>query len=61
MDINYIMDPNGNIIQATKENTSLSLTAEIKEVGNWINPEDDDMSVVRAKQVAQRKMYEQKL
>ena len=55
------MDPNGNIIQATKGNTSLSLTTDIKEVGNWISPEDDDMSVVRAKQVAQRKMYEQKL
>ena len=61
MDINYVMDPNGNIIQATKGNTSLSLTTDIKEVGNWISPEDDDMSVVRAKQVAQRKMYEQKL
>ena len=55
------MDPNGNIIQATKGDASISLTTEIKEVGNWISPEDDDMSVVRAKQVAQRKMYEQKL
>jgi len=61
MDTKFTMDPNGNIIQATKGNTSISLTTDIKEVGNWISPEDDDMSVVRAKQVAQRKMYEQKL
>jgi hypothetical protein len=60
MDTNFTMDGYGNIIQATKGNTSLSLTTAIKEVGNWIGPEDD-MSVARAKQVAQRKMYEQKL
>ena len=62
MNIEYVIDPNGNLIEGVNESgKKISLVEKIQEIGNWINTEDDDMSVVKAKQQAQRRMYEKEL
>jgi hypothetical protein len=62
MNIEYEIDPNGNLIKGVnKSGKKISLVEKIQEIGNWINTEDDDMTVVKAKQQAQRRMYEREL
>jgi hypothetical protein len=58
MSLEYEVDPNGNLIKAFNGAKKVSLVDKIKEIGNWIDMEEDDMSVVKAKQQAQRRMYE---
>ena len=62
MSIQYEIDAHGNLLKGVSENgQKISLVDKIKEIGNWIDMGEDDMLVVKAKQQAQRRMYEKEL
>lgn len=61
MNIQYEIDACGNLLEGVSNGKKISLVDKIKEIGNWIDMNEDDMGVVKAKQQAQRRMYEKEL
>jgi hypothetical protein len=60
MAIEWTVDAVGNILSGKDTDTDTvvkGLDSKIKEIGNWIDTEEDDMSVVKAKRIAQEEMY----